>query len=47
MIWARHVALMGGNILVTKPEGEIPPRRSMHKCEIMVEWILGEQGGKI
>jgi hypothetical protein len=30
MIWAGHIALMEGNILVTKPKGKRPPGRPMH-----------------
>jgi len=33
-------------ILVGKPDGRRPAGRPKHRCELMLEWILGKHSGK-
>jgi hypothetical protein len=34
-------------VLVVKPEGKRPLERPRRRWEIILEWILGKQGGKV
>jgi hypothetical protein len=51
MRWVGHVARIGEinayNILDSKAEGKRPLRRPRRRWKIILEWILGNSGGRV